>query len=318
MAGETHNQEGMTQSGINFGDGIFLTIYAADLARSILFLTAISMAATVSRSLRNDNKISGQNNFHFQNLIVVAFPKEKGSVFGRYSSLPPMPPPSKTQNVIFIVVSPSLSIWRVFLWPLLGGHLHLLATLLRTFGHSFWNRKSDLQGFKNELEVTFWGPGYPERSLLSHFWSFAGHFSSGTEKGVITKGVFSLEESLESLKSLNSLESLENGRTLFVFHSLGFSRMSRISKFSRISRKSTFLERPPFQKTPFPKDPFFWSQFLGVGRVTFESLFGNFNDLGVLGSVGASADHKPRIFSRPRSEKWGKFSCPRSEKRGKE
>ena len=34
----------------------------------------------------------------------------------------------------------------------------------------------------------------------------------GPEKGVITKGVFSLEESLESLKSLNSLESLENGR----------------------------------------------------------------------------------------------------------
>ena len=34
---------------------------------------------------------------------------------------------------------------------------------------------------------------------------------SGPEKGVITKGVFSLEKSLESLKSLNSLESLENG-----------------------------------------------------------------------------------------------------------
>ena len=35
---------------------------------------------------------------------------------------------------------------------------------------------------------------------------------SGPEKGVITKGVFSLEKSLESLKSLNSLKSLENGR----------------------------------------------------------------------------------------------------------
>ena len=33
----------------------------------------------------------------------------------------------------------------------------------------------------------------------------------GTEKGVITKEVFSLEESLESVKSLNSLESLEDG-----------------------------------------------------------------------------------------------------------
>ena len=40
----------------------------------------------------------------------------------------------------------------------------------------------------------------------------------GPEKGVITKAVFSLEE---SLKSLNSLESLENGRILLYFQSLG-------------------------------------------------------------------------------------------------
>ena len=39
----------------------------------------------------------------------------------------------------------------------------------------------------------------------------------GTGKGVITKGVFSLEESLENLKSLNSLESLESGRLLLCF-----------------------------------------------------------------------------------------------------
>ena len=44
---------------------------------------------------------------------------------------------------------------------------------------------------------------------------------SGPEKGVITKGVFSLEESLESLKSLNSLESLENGRILLSFPQSG-------------------------------------------------------------------------------------------------
>ena len=45
---------------------------------------------------------------------------------------------------------------------------------------------------------------------------------SGPEKGVITKGVFSLDESLESLKSLNSLESLENGRIILYFpHSGG-------------------------------------------------------------------------------------------------
>ena len=43
------------------------------------------------------------------------------------------------------------------------------------------------------------------------------HLLSGPEKGVITKGVFSPEKSLESLESLNSLESLENGRNLLSF-----------------------------------------------------------------------------------------------------
>ena len=75
---------------------------------------------------------------------------------------------------------------------------------------------------------------------------------SGLEKGVITKGVFSLQESLESLKSLDSLESLENGPDSPLFSTVwGFSKLSRISKFSRISRKWTFLKRPLFQKTPF-------------------------------------------------------------------
>ena len=51
-------------------------------------------------------------------------------------------------------------------------------------------------------------------------------FCSGSEKGVITKGVFSPEKSLESLKSLkslNSLESLENGRILLYFPQSGGS-----------------------------------------------------------------------------------------------
>ena len=44
-----------------------------------------------------------------------------------------------------------------------------------------------------------------------------------TGKGVITKGVFSFEESLESLKSLNFLESLENGQSLLYFPESGGS-----------------------------------------------------------------------------------------------
>ena len=43
------------------------------------------------------------------------------------------------------------------------------------------------------------------------------------EKGVIAKGVFSPEESLESLESLNSLDSLENGQILLYFPESGGS-----------------------------------------------------------------------------------------------
>ena len=50
---------------------------------------------------------------------------------------------------------------------------------------------------------------------------FAEGSQIGTGKGVITKGVFSLEESLESLESLNSLESLKNGQILLCFPESG-------------------------------------------------------------------------------------------------
>ena len=57
--------------------------------------------------------------------------------------------------------------------------------------------------------------------------------SSGPEKGVITKGVFSLEESLDSL------ESLENGRILLWFPQSGGALKSLEESL-----------RPLFQKTP--------------------------------------------------------------------
>ena len=46
------------------------------------------------------------------------------------------------------------------------------------------------------------------------------HIDSGPEEGVITKGVFSVEESLKSL------DSLENGRTLLYSPQSGGSRIS--------------------------------------------------------------------------------------------
>ena len=76
---------------------------------------------------------------------------------------------------------------------------------------------------------------------------------SGPEKGVITKGVFSVEESLESLSKISKFSKFSRSWLDSPLFSTvwGFSRISRISKFSRISRKWTFLKRPLFQKTPF-------------------------------------------------------------------
>ena len=54
------------------------------------------------------------------------------------------------------------------------------------------------------------------------FFMFIGFFSF-SKKGIIAKGVVSLEESLESLKSLNSLVSLENGRIPLCFPESGGS-----------------------------------------------------------------------------------------------
>ena len=71
---------------------------------------------------------------------------------------------------------------------------------------------------------------------------------SGPGKGVITKGVLSLEESLESL---NSLESLGSGRILLCFAQSGDSLESLESLYS----KRTFLKSPLFQKTLFFSEP---------------------------------------------------------------
>ena len=80
---------------------------------------------------------------------------------------------------------------------------------------------------------------------------------SGPEEGVIAKGAFSLQESLESLNSLHSLECLENGRCLLCFPQSGGSLdISGDSTFYRFSRKWTSLKRPLFQKTPFSEPDF--------------------------------------------------------------
>ena len=80
-------------------------------------------------------------------------------------------------------------------------------------------------------------------------------FNSGPEKGVIAKGVFSLEESLESLNSLDSLESLENGRILLFFPQSGGSLESLESLNSLKSLENGLFRKDPFSKRPLFPNP---------------------------------------------------------------
>ena len=109
-----------------------------------------------------------------------------------------------------------------------------------------WNQKQErgyirmFPGTKNRNKGTF-----AKTDLLPTALLFPLDFS-GTEKGVITKGVFWLEKSLASLKSLNSLESLENARNLLCFPQSGGSlkTLDRERKFSPKFFWPKFLEIP--------------------------------------------------------------------------
>ena len=92
--------------------------------------------------------------------------------------------------------------------------------------------------------------------------------TSGPEKGVITKGVFPLEESLESLKSLDSLQSLENGRILLCLPQSEGSQKSLKSLNCLESLEIDFSE-----KTPFPKDPYKLENNLSTVFLWFLRLF---------------------------------------------
>ena len=79
--------------------------------------------------------------------------------------------------------------------------------------------------------------------------------SSGTEKGVVTKGVFSLKESPESPKSLNSPESLENAPILLCFPQSGGSLDSLESLNSLESLVNGLFWKDPFSKRPLVSEP---------------------------------------------------------------
>ena len=82
----------------------------------------------------------------------------------------------------------------------------------------------------------------------------------GAGNRVMTKGVFSHEESLASLESQKQWPDSPLFSTVWGF--------SRIPNFSRISRRWIFQKRPVFQRPPFPS--FCWlsqdSRFLERAR----------------------------------------------------
>ena len=97
---------------------------------------------------------------------------------------------------------------------------------------------------------------------------------SGLEKGVITKGVFSLWESRESLKSLkplDSLGSLENGRILLCFPQSGYSLESLKSLYSLESLGNGLLRKDPFSNRPLFPNP----KIGGAQRYICEMHFAN-------------------------------------------
>ena len=87
------------------------------------------------------------------------------------------------------------------------------------------------------------------------------------EKGLITKGVFSLEESLVSRKSLNSLESQQKWSDSPLFSTLGGSLESLESPKSLKSLEA-LKNIDIFHKDPFAKKgTFFRSQFPETSRL---------------------------------------------------
>ena len=86
--------------------------------------------------------------------------------------------------------------------------------------------------------------------------------NSGPEKGVISKGVFSLEESLASLNSLNSLESLEDGRLVLCFPQSGGSLKSLESLNSLESLENGLCLKRALNLTRLQLGPFFVLKFV--------------------------------------------------------
>ena len=116
-----------------------------------------------------------------------------------------------------------------------------------------------------------------DESNSLRFFAILIWFCSGPEKGVITKGVFSLEESLESLKFLDSLESLENGRILLYFPQSGGSLKSLESLNSLESLENGLFWKDPFSKRPLFPNPIcalyiFRKEWLKEVRVNFVIL----------------------------------------------
>ena len=106
--------------------------------------------------------------------------------------------------------------------------------------------------------------GVSRWSLFCELYSSQSCLFRRRKKGVITKGVLSLEESLESLKSLNSLESLENGRILLYFP-------ESVDPLKSLESLES-LENGLFWKDPFSKGPLFPNPTISRCLALYSSL----------------------------------------------
>ena len=106
-----------------------------------------------------------------------------------------------------------------------------------------WDR--DRRAFASILvQHTGWNAKHRHSDIQWMIWH-GNVFTRDQKPGVISKGVFSLEESLEPLNKNAKLSRRSDPLFATIWE---FSRISKISRFSRISRKWTFLKRPLFQK----------------------------------------------------------------------
>ena len=105
----------------------------------------------------------------------------------------------------------------------------------------------------------------PTHKRFPHFLGQPKPTLSGPDRGVITKGVFALEESLESLKFSRISRKWSDSPFKLFSRVCRFSWISRISRFSRISRNLNWKDAFSKSINSWGEESLGW-RFLGLSR----------------------------------------------------